>query len=110
MWVLLKLPRFGGAKDASDHDNRSRHREVSFPGSWHRRRRQCNCQAAIEAPPCPSILSQAAAMPGWHRGVRIVAPLVARDRSAWPHGPLDATFLCEALRQTTEERCDGCGA
>ena len=28
--MLLKLPRFGGAKHASDHDNRSRYREVGF--------------------------------------------------------------------------------
>ena len=27
MWVLLRPPRFGGAKHASDYDNRSRYRE-----------------------------------------------------------------------------------
>ena len=27
MWVLLELPRFGGAKHASDHDSRSRYRD-----------------------------------------------------------------------------------
>src|SRR6516165_3990090 len=46
-------------------------------------------------------------MLGWYRGVRIVPPLVTRDQSAWPYGPPDATCLCETLRQTTEERCDG---
>src|SRR5262249_58759069 len=30
MWVLLRPPRFGGAKHASGHDNRSRHRKVGF--------------------------------------------------------------------------------
>src|SRR6266403_5189776 len=30
MWVLLRPPRFGGAKYASGHDNRSRHRKVGF--------------------------------------------------------------------------------
>ena len=30
MWVLLRLPRFGGANHASGHNNRSRHREVVF--------------------------------------------------------------------------------
>src|ERR1700730_10356690 len=30
MWVLLRPPPFGGAKHASDHDNRSRHRQVDF--------------------------------------------------------------------------------
>ena len=28
MWVLLRPPQFGRAKHASDHDNRSRHRQV----------------------------------------------------------------------------------
>src|SRR6201981_3912592 len=30
MWVLLRPPRFGGAKHASGHDNWSRHRQVGF--------------------------------------------------------------------------------
>src|SRR4029079_12078751 len=30
MWVLLRPPRFGGAKHASGHDNRSRYRQVCF--------------------------------------------------------------------------------
>ena len=30
MWVLLRPPRFRGAKHASGHDNRSRHRKVVF--------------------------------------------------------------------------------
>src|SRR6516162_3320959 len=95
------------SRNASGHDNRSRHREVSFPGSRHRRGRQCNRQAAIEAPSYPHVLSKAAVVPGWYRSLRIITPLVARDQSAWPHGPPDATCLCEALRQATEERCDG---
>jgi ABC-type uncharacterized transport system substrate-binding protein len=33
----VKASRFGGANHANDHDNRSGHREVSFPGPWHRR-------------------------------------------------------------------------
>jgi hypothetical protein len=32
MWVLLELPRFGGAIHANDHDNRSRYREVGLSG------------------------------------------------------------------------------
>src|SRR5271154_244960 len=106
MWVLLKLPRFGGANYASDHDNRSRHRQIRVSGSRHRRGRQSDCQAAIEASPCPRV--QAAAMLGWYRGVRIIPPLVTRDQSTWPQGPPDATCLCEALRQATEERRGGC--
>ena len=30
MWVLLKLPQFGGANHASSHHNWSRHRQVGF--------------------------------------------------------------------------------
>src|SRR5579863_8918645 len=30
MWGLLRLPRFRGASHADDHDNRFRHRQVSF--------------------------------------------------------------------------------
>jgi hypothetical protein len=33
MWALLRLPRFGGANHADDHDNRSRYCQISFPGS-----------------------------------------------------------------------------
>jgi hypothetical protein len=33
MWVLLRPPRFGGAKHARSHDNRSRHRKVGFSAS-----------------------------------------------------------------------------
>src|SRR6476661_249535 len=33
MWALLRLPRFRGAAHADDHDNRSRHCQVSVPGS-----------------------------------------------------------------------------
>src|SRR5271168_3170713 len=34
MWALLRLPRFRGASHADDNDNRFRHRQVGFPGSW----------------------------------------------------------------------------
>src|SRR5258705_71234 len=33
MWALLRLPRFRGATHADDHDNRSRHCQVSVPSS-----------------------------------------------------------------------------
>src|SRR5258707_841128 len=33
MWALLRLPRFRGATHADDRDNRSRHCQVSVPGS-----------------------------------------------------------------------------
>jgi transposase len=33
MWLLLRLPRFGGANHANGHDYRSRHCEVGVSGS-----------------------------------------------------------------------------
>ena len=47
-------------------------------------------------------------MPGWHRGLRLVAPLIARAPSAWPYRAPDATSLREALCQTA--CCDGTGS
>ena len=35
MWVLLRPPRFGGAKHAINHDDRSRHRKVSSRRASH---------------------------------------------------------------------------
>ena len=55
------------------------------------------------------ILPEAAAVPGWHRSLRLVASLVARTPGARPHGSADAAGLCEALRQAPEERCHRCG-
>jgi transposase len=43
-------------------------------------------------------------LPGRHRSLCLVAPLVTRAQSAWPYRAIDATGLREALRQTTEER------
>jgi hypothetical protein len=48
------------------------------------------------------------AMPGWHRGVRLISLLVARAPSPWSQGAADATGLREALRQATEERYGRC--
>ena len=45
--------------------------------------------------------------PGWHRGLRLVSPLVARAAGTWPYRTIDAASLREALRQTTEERHGG---
>src|SRR5437868_13933430 len=43
-------------------------------------------------------------MPGWNRGLRLVAPLVARTSGDRSYGSADAAGLREALRQTAEER------
>src|SRR5262249_46195598 len=62
MWVLLRPPRFGGAKHASGHDHRSRHREVGVSGSWRRCKRQRCRPSSAEASVCSVIFREAAAM------------------------------------------------
>ena len=47
------------------------------------------------------VLPEAATMPGW----RLVSLLVARTSGTRPYRPIDATSLCKALRQASEERC-----
>src|SRR5258705_5344963 len=104
MWALLRLPRFRGANHANDNDNRSRHRQVVLPGL------RSGCQWSgghrpqFEASPRPGVLSEAAAMPGWHRGLRLVSPLVTRTPGTWPYRAINAASLREALRQAAEER------
>jgi transposase len=46
---------------------------------------------------------EVAAMPDWDRGLRLVAPLVARAPGTWPHRAVDAAGLREALCQTAKE-------
>jgi transposase len=48
---------------------------------------------------------EASAMPGRHRGVRVISLLVARAPRPWSQDAADATGLREALRQATEKRC-----
>ena len=52
-----------------------------------------------------AFFAEAAAMPGRHRGLRVVTSLVARAQGARPQRAADAAGLREALRQTAEERC-----
>src|SRR3970040_2788983 len=103
MWVLLMLPRFGGANHASGHDHRSRHRQVGISGGRRRRGRQTAHPPSAEASLRPGVLPEAVAMPGWHRGLCQVASLVARTKGARAYRAPDAAGLCEALRQATEE-------
>ena len=49
------------------------------------------------------------AVPGGHRSLCLIASLVAGAQGARPYGAVDAAGLREALRQTAEERCHGCG-
>src|SRR5258706_5068686 len=104
MWALLRLPRFRGANHANDNDNRSRHRQVGLSGLRSGCRWSGGHPPPVEASPRPGVLSEAAAMPGWHRGLRLVSPLVARAAGTWPYRAIDAAGLREALRQTAEER------
>ena len=39
------------------------------------------------------------------RGLRFIPPLVSPATSTRPHRAANAAGLCEAIRQTTEERC-----
>jgi hypothetical protein len=59
---------------------------------------------AVAKWPCPAeaalrldFLRDASAMPGRHRSLRLVASLVARTPSAWPHRSTNAAGLLEAL-------------
>ena len=45
------------------------------------------------------------ALPGRHRGLRLVTSLVTRTAGARPRRAVDAASLRQALRQTAEERC-----
>src|SRR5262249_36188613 len=105
MWVLLRPPRFRGAKHASGHDNRSRNRKVGFSNPRSGRGRQCNRSPPAQAPLRFAILPEATAVPCWHRSLRLISSLVARAAGTRAHGALDAASLREALRQATEERC-----
>src|SRR6476619_7639837 len=103
MWALLRLPLFRGAIHANDHDNRSRHCEVGLPGS-----RSLCCRPGGHPPPVeasvrPFVFPEVAAVPGRHRSLRLVAPLVARAASTWSYGTADASGLRQTLCQTAEE-------
>ena len=50
-----------------------------------------------------AFFQEAAAMPGRHRGLRLVASLVARAPGARAYRAADAAGLREALRQAAEE-------
>ena len=46
---------------------------------------------------------EATAVPGWYRGLRFVASLVARAAGARPHCALDAAGLCETVCEAAQE-------
>src|SRR5258708_33976892 len=90
---------------ANDYNRWSRYREVCVSGSWCRCGRRRGFLSPAEAELCSDVLSEAAAVPGWHRGLCVMALLVARTSGARSHRTPDATGLRQALRQTTQERC-----
>ena len=55
---------------------------------------------SVEASLRPGVFREAATLLSRHRGLRLIAPLVARAPDTWPHRAADATRLREALRQT----------
>src|SRR6202051_4307357 len=56
---------------------------------------------------CPGFLSEAATMPDWHRGLRLISPLVARTPGTRSYRSADAAGLREAVCQAAEE-CRHC--
>jgi len=54
-----------------------------------------DCSPAIEAAFCPGVLSEAVAMSGRYRSLRLVAPLVARAPGTGSHRAVDPAGLCE---------------
>ena len=84
MWALLRPPRFGGAKHADDYDNRSRYRQVGFPG------------VGIEA--CASSHNWSRELKALGHSVRLmppayVKPYVKRQKN----DATDAEAICEAV-------------
>src|ERR1700729_520088 len=97
MWGLLKLPRFGGATHANGYDSRSGCREVGFSGPRRRWGWQGHHSSPTQAALRSSVLSEATAVFGRYRSLRLIAPLVARTPGAWPHCAADAAGVREAV-------------
>ena len=115
MWALLRLPRFGGAIHANDHDNWPRYRQVGLSGSW----RRCGCNIVIrrqvkrryvlaffqKLPPCLVGIEACASSHHWSRELQAlghtvrlmppayVKPYVKRHKN----DAIDAEAICEAV-------------
>jgi hypothetical protein len=86
MWALLRLPRFRGASHADDHDNRSRHCQVSIPGSrswcrwWGGIRRQLKRRYVLaffeKLPPCLVGIEACASSHYWSRELQALGHTV----------------------------------
>ena len=115
MWALLRLPRFGGAKHASDHDTRSGYREVGLSGSRRRCGWRCHHPRHLKRryvlaffeklPPCLIGIEACGTANHWAREltalghtVRLVPPAyvkayVRRNKN----DAIDAAAICEAV-------------
>ena len=115
MWVLLMLPRFGGAKHANGRNHRSRYREVGFSGAWHRRGRQRAHRRQLKRryvlaffqklPPCLVGIEACGTSHHWSRELKAlghtvrlmppayVKPYVKRQKN----DAADADAICEAV-------------
>ena len=118
MWVLLLLPRFGGANHASGYNHRSRHRQVGVSGARHRRGRQVIIRRQLKRryvvaffeklPQCLVGIEACATSYHWSRqlkalghNVRLmppayVKPYVKRQKN----DAADAEAICEAVTRT----------
>jgi hypothetical protein len=88
MWVLLRLPRFGGAHHANGHDNRFRYCEVGFFHVHGIDAQGKVMTASAEASPRLGVLPKASAVPGLHRSLRLRRSKMRRLRQ--PHRLLGA--------------------
>src|SRR5215467_9283364 len=70
---------------ANDYDRWSRYRQVGFSDSRHRCGWQCCCSPSAQAALCSDVLSEAATVSGRHRGLCVIALLVARTTGLQPH-------------------------
>jgi hypothetical protein len=77
MWVLLGAYDSEEPDHANHYDYRSRYREVGFSSPWRWCEWRCCCSPSIEAAVCAVVLSEAASVPHWYRGLCVVALLVA---------------------------------
>jgi hypothetical protein len=97
MWVLLRSPRFGGAKHASGHDNRCSHRQVGFSSHGVDARRQLRRRYVL---PLAAAVSRrhrpngVLGLPKLHSHVRIVG--IAHDADALPVRGIAETLMPNA--------------
>jgi transposase len=95
MWALLRLPRFGGATHANDHDNWSRHCEVGFPYLLAFFQKLPPCLVGIEA--CASHY-WSRELQGLGHTVRLMPPAYVKPYvKRHKNDATDAEAICEAV-------------